>query len=83
MAAAPKKKPAPKQLLIRCSGRAVNPLNNQPTGRECGRRFSSKAYRSRKDWIERARACGWRVSPPRPDGTVNAMCPTCSGGTTR
>lgn len=73
------------QLVIRCSGRLVNPLNNQPTGRECGRRFESAgAHRGEpSDWIERARVSGWRVSPQRTDDTVNAMCPTCSGGTPR
>lgn len=68
-------------LLIRCSGRKVNPLNNKPVGAQCGRLFtSSKAYRSRADWIERARAAGWRVSPPQTDRTVIACCPRCCGG---
>lgn len=67
------------QLEIRCTGQAVNPLNNQPVGKVCNTVFASaRAYRSRKDWIERARAAGWRVSQPKPDRTVDACCPTCS-----
>lgn len=80
VAAAPKKR---RQLLIRCTGRAVNPRNNQPVGRVCGRLFASaKAYRSRADWIERARSVGWRVSPLQPDNTVIACCPRCKGPAT-
>ncbi len=72
------------QLVIRCSGRKYNPLTNAPVGRVCGRTFrSARAYRSRTDWIERARAAGWRVSPLTRDKTVNACCPTCSGGKAR
>lgn len=73
------------QLVIRCSGRPVNQYNNEPTGRECGRRFESGGQHQGDPaaWTERARAGGWRVSPLDRDDTVNAMCPTCSGGTTR
>lgn len=71
-------------LLIRCSGRKVNPFSFRPEGRECGRRFrSAKAYSSRANWIERARAAGWRVSPLRPDKTVIANCPRCVTGPKR
>jgi len=67
------------QLVIRCTGQAVNPLNNQPIGKVCNKVFTStRAYRSRQDWIERARAAGWRVSQVNPDRTVKASCPTCS-----
>lgn len=66
-------------LLIRCSSRRINPYKFQAEGRECGRRFASaKAYRSRADWIERARAAGWRVSPLAADKTVTATCPAHS-----
>lgn len=68
-------------LVIRCTGQAVNPLTNQPVGRVCGAVFTSaRAYRSRKDWIERARAAGWRVSALTAEKTVNACCPKCTGG---
>lgn len=71
-------------IVIRCSGRAVNPLNNKPRGRECGQVFqSARTYRSRADWIERARAVGWRVSPLQPDKTVIANCPPCTRGEPR
>lgn len=82
MTATPKKRQR-RQLEIRCTGRAVNPYNNQPVGRPCGVLFQSGAYRSRKNWIERARAAGWRVSPLQPDNTVNAYCPKCCGGPNR
>jgi hypothetical protein len=69
-----------KKLLIRCTGRRVNPLNNKPYGRVCGKEFTSaRGYRSRADWIERARAAGWRVSPLQRDNTVIANCPSCTG----
>ena len=68
-------------LVIRCTGRAVNPRTNQPIGRVCGKVYrSARAYRTRADWIERARAAGWRVSPLQADKTVTACCPTCSRG---
>jgi hypothetical protein len=68
-------------LEIRCTGRKINPRNNQPYGRTCGTVFTSaRTYRSRQNWIERARAAGWRVSPLRTDKTVNACCPACSTG---
>jgi hypothetical protein len=67
------------RLEIRCTGRKVNPLTNRPYGRICNKVFASdRPYRSRNDWLERARAAGWRVSPPRADKTVNACCPDCS-----
>lgn len=69
------------RLEIRCTGRKVNQRSNRPYGRTCNQVFvSAGAYRSRKDWIERARAAGWRVSPLKPDKTVNACCPACSTG---
>ena len=68
------------KLLIRCTGRWVNRRTNKPYGRVCGNVFtSSGAYRSRADWIERARAAGWRVSPLQRDNTVIANCPVCTG----
>jgi hypothetical protein len=71
-------------LEIRCTGRRFNPLTNQLVGRECGQVFASAGtYLSRANWIERARAAGWRVSPLKTDNTVNACCPTCVGGKTR
>lgn len=70
-----------RRLEIRCTGRAVNPRTNKHVGRVCGTVFvSARPYRSRADWIQRARAVGWRVSPLRPDNTVNACCPRCSSG---
>lgn len=74
--------PVRNPLLIRCSGRHVNPLSFKAVGRECGRQFrSAKAYRSRADWIERARSAGWRVSPlQQPGNTVIANCPRCRTG---
>ena len=83
--AMPETKPAPArrpriQLVIRCTGRKVNPLTFRAEGRVCGRRFTSAGkYRSRADWIERARAAGWRVSPLHRDKTVIACCPPCNG----
>lgn len=79
-----RKKRQRRSLEIRCTGQRVNMRNLQPIGRVCGELFTSqRAYRSRANWIERARAVGWRVSPLQPDKTVNAMCPKCCGGTTR
>jgi len=69
-----------RQLVIRCTGRTVNPISLKPQGRVCGKTYRGPVYRSKADWILRARAAGWRVSPLTRDG-VNAMCPTCSGGT--
>jgi hypothetical protein len=70
-----------RRLEIRCAGRQINPLNNQPYGRICGLTFTSSGmYRSRRNWIERARAAGWRVSPLQADKTVTACCPACSTG---
>jgi acetaldehyde dehydrogenase (acetylating) len=72
------------KLEIRCSGRAVNPLNNQPRGRVCGIVFESpRAYRSRAAWMELARTAGWRVSDLHPDKTVTAICPPCVAGKRR
>lgn len=72
-------RPTRTRLLIRCTGRRVNPRTIQPVGRVCGRVFTSpRAYRSRANWIELARAAGWRVSPIQPDKTVTAGCPRCS-----
>lgn len=72
------------KLEIRCTGRAINPLNNQPRGRVCGIVFQSpRAYRSRAAWIELARAAGWRVSPLARDKTVTAICPPCVAGKRR
>jgi hypothetical protein len=70
------------RLLIRCTGRKVSRISLKPRGRECGRVFvSAAAYRSRADWIERARAAGWSVSPLSLDKTVIANCPYCLTGT--
>lgn len=70
------------QLVIQCSGQAINPLSLKPEGPRCRVIYDGKTYRSRTDWIQRARAAGWRVSTPATDGTVNAMCPKCRGTTT-
>lgn len=71
-----------RRLVIVCTARAVNPISNQPRGRPCSAVFeSAKPYTSRANWIERARAAGWRVSPLAKDGTVNAACPDCTNGT--
>jgi hypothetical protein len=68
-------------LEIRCTGRKFNPSKNCLYGRACNRVFTSaRPYRSRKDWIERARSAGWRISPPHPDKTVTACCPACVTG---
>lgn len=76
--------PARTRLEIRCTGRRINPLNNQPIGRTCNLLFvSARAYRSRADWIERARAAGWRVSPLHADKTITACCPHCVSGKKR
>lgn len=67
------------RLEIRCTGRHINRLTNRPYGRTCNRLFvSTGEYRTSADWIERARAAGWRISPLQADNTVNACCPTCS-----
>ncbi len=68
------------QLVIRCGSRPLDRLTLKPRGRVCGKLFTStRAYRSRADWIERARSVGWRISPLKPDKTVDACCPKCSG----
>ncbi|MER5608293.1 hypothetical protein AB0F93_03550 [Micromonospora tulbaghiae] len=79
----PKKKPTRRGLEIRCSGRSVDLYSFRAVGRPCGRLFTAGTYRSRADWIERARAAGWKVSPLHPDKTVNAHCPKCHGGPNR
>lgn len=78
--------------LIRCTGRPVD-HNGQPHGAECGRTYHVTAGRwgrcdacadpNRRDAhladvTQGARAAGWRISPPAPDGTVTATCPSCS-----
>ncbi len=69
------------RLEIRCTGRKIRRTTNLPYGRTCDLLFTSTTpYRSRKDWIERARAAGWRVSPLLPDKTVHACCPACRTG---
>jgi hypothetical protein len=69
------------RLEIRCTGRKINPLSNRPYGRTCNLVFASSGpYRSRRHWIEQARAAGWRISPPQADKTVTACCPACSTG---
>jgi hypothetical protein len=69
------------RLHIRCTGRKINPLSNQPYGRTCGRVFTStRPYHSRADWLERARAAGWRLSPLTSDRSVTACCPPCATG---
>jgi hypothetical protein len=76
--------PARTRLEIRCTGRRVSKVSNKPVGRTCGTVFTSSArYRSRANWIERARAAGWRISPLRPDNTVLAYCPNCVTGKKR
>lgn len=80
----PQAKATRKPLVIRCTGRLVDPRTFRPVGRVCGRVFkSATAYRSRANWIERARAAGWRVSPLASDNTVTACCPTCHTGKKR
>jgi len=69
-------------LLIRCTGRTVHRVTLKPRGPTCGTVFTSeRPYKSRADWIERARAAGWRVSPLQADNTVIACCPSCVSGT--
>lgn len=72
-----------KWLVIRCAGRAVDSLKFRAVGPECGTVFASPVYRDDADWIQQARVGGWRVSPPAADGTVDAFCPKCCGGTAR
>lgn len=73
-----------RRLVITCTARAVNPLSNKPRGPACGTVFESAGpYRSRANWIEQARAAGWRISPLAKDNTVTAACPDCTNGTRR
>jgi hypothetical protein len=68
----------PPPLEIRCTGQRVNHISFKPVGPICGTLFESPApYRNCRDWIERARVAGWRVSTVQPDNTVDAYCPNC------
>ena len=71
-----------------CAGRPVDD-RGQSTGDLCGRRlrplpmnanhWDDVAYAAEAEalLILRARAAGWSVSDPHPDGSRDVMCPRC------
>ncbi|MEV7264686.1 hypothetical protein AB0N38_14150 [Micromonospora aurantiaca] len=79
---------------IVCAGRPLNEVNKPlgaPCGavyhrqcRECVRTGPDTDWQPVPDEVhagrvaEQARAAGWRLGPPRPDGTREATCPRCS-----
>lgn len=61
---------------IVCNGRALD-ANQQPVGEPCGRTPDPPRPPTLNP-VTAARAGGWRIGPPRPDGSRDAMCPRCA-----
>jgi hypothetical protein len=57
-------------MSLVCDGRPVRRFDNQPAGESCGATYPGR--------VESARVAGWRVGPPRPDGSRPTMCPACA-----
>lgn len=55
--------------MVRCTGRAVSRITNEPAGPACFAVYAGA--------VESARVLGWRVGPAGPDGVRPAMCPNC------
>jgi hypothetical protein len=77
--------PHPKgAAFLVCAGTPVND-RGQPVGAPCGRqltlansaRWTVPSDEAVAHLTEIARAGGWAVSDPRPDGGRDVMCPSC------